>query len=639
MGILRLLEFEELVGERWHRLVGETASYRNFPEAAVSLTDVKGALAVFFRALGGDAAITFAGSPAVASRHRLGLRQRIGLAEERIEQPWRDQATLHLPVRLAAFDDRALNRQLYFWLAAFFVHHGRGEVVPADPLARDLAFLREVRLTTARALAAAPGLAGLHRRLSDALIRLRPRRALPPDEAAVEQAVLALLGGGEGGPFWPAVVGDAMLGAFRAPARYRPFLPVPLWGEVVAGGVGTSGAEAGEASGGISADARDGQVRKARRRESDQAGRRDSLIFNRFEKILTLVESLNINRPVEDDDEAGARKALDDAEEIGIASRAKKASTRLKFDLDLPPPALDAAPVMAERSYPEWDYTHAAYLPDHCRVVTGIASEQGESWEPDAAVQRRIRLVRRQFEAFRPRPEMLRAQLDGGDIDLEALVRSRTDLAAGGIGTDRIYLTARRQARDLSVALLVDVSLSTDSWIDNRRVLDIEKEALLVLAHGISACGDDHALFTFTSRRRDWVKVDTIKDFDAPFDATTGRRIGALMPGFYTRMGAALRHVTAILAERQSHHRLLLLLTDGKPNDVDHYEGRYGIEDTRRAVQEARRAGVAVFGVTIDRAAQEHFPVLFGRDRYTIVADAGRLPAALPALYRQLRVN
>ena len=118
--------------------------------------------------------------------------------------------------------------------------------------------------------------------------------------------------------------------------------------------------------------------------------------------------------------------------------------------------------------------------------------------------------------------------------------------------------------------------------------------------------------------------------------AAVERRIGALKPGYYTRMGAAVRHAAAELAAQPHRKKLLVVLTDGKPNDVDHYEGRFAVEDTRKAVQEARRLGAAVFGVTVDATAQSYFPTLFGRGGYAIVSNIGRLPAALPAIYRQL---
>jgi len=214
-------------------------------------------------------------------------------------------------------------------------------------------------------------------------------------------------------------------------------------------------------------------------------------------------------------------------------------------------------------------------------------------------------------------------------------VRDVADRRAGEGGTDRVFTDTRPAARDLSLAVLMDVSLSTDSWLGDRRVLDVEMGALLALTHGLTACGDEHGIFTFTSRRRS-VTVATVKGFDEPLDGKVVRRIEALKPGQYTRIGAAVRHVTTELARRPHRHRLLLLLTDGKPNDIDHYEGRYGIEDTRMAIREARKAGLCVFGVTIDENARDYFPHIFGRGAYAIIRDIARLPTALPAIYRQI---
>ena len=197
-------------------------------------------------------------------------------------------------------------------------------------------------------------------------------------------------------------------------------------------------------------------------------------------------------------------------------------------------------------------------------------------------------------------------------------------------------IRARPNSRDLSIAVLLDASLSTDAWLQERRVLDVEKSALLALTHGLSACGDEHAIFTFTSRRRTFVSVSTIKDFDELLGPKVVRRIQAIKPGQYTRIGAAVRHVTAKLMQRPHRHRLLVVITDGKPNDIDQYEGRYGIEDTRMAIREGRKAGLCVFGVTVDAHAREYFPYIFGRGAYAIFPNVDRLPVALPAIYRQV---
>jgi nitric oxide reductase NorD protein len=414
-------------------------------------------------------------------------------------------------------------------------------------------------------------------------------------------------------------------------------LPCPLWGDCWTREAVALPADDDEQSPGAAEEAGpDPRKRFAIRQQEDGKAQRDPFILNRFEKILAMAEMVNVDRPSDDSDDDDARKAADDLDELAISRRKGKPATRLKFDLDLPPESVDAARLDAGRLYPEWNYRSGSYMPDHCRVNTSEASGRGEDWQPDDATRRRIRQVRRQFEALRPRRELMRAQPDGDELDLDALVRARCDLRAGSGWLERVHLAMRQQGHDLAVTLLVDVSLSTDAWVDGHRVLDVEKEALLVLAHGLAACGDHHSILTFTSRRRSWVRLETVKAFDEPMSAQVEQRIGALRPGYYTRIGAAVRHAATELAAQPQRRKLLIVLTDGKPNDVDHYEGRFAVEDTRKAVQEARRLGLAAFGVTIDAAAQSYFPTLFGRGGYAIVGNINSLPAALPAIYRQL---
>ena len=219
---------------------------------------------------------------------------------------------------------------------------------------------------------------------------------------------------------------------------------------------------------------------------------------------------------------------------------------------------------------------------------------------------------------------------------MDAAVRAHCDLAAVGDSSDGLYLSTRAQARDLAISILIDVSLSTDAWVEDRRVIDIEKEALLVLAHGLAGCGDDYSIQSFPSHRRHRVWVKTLKHFDEGMNEATERRITALKPGRYTRMGAAIRHTAAALCQRPNRHRLLLVLSDGKPSDCDYYEGRYAIEDTRRAILDARQQELRVFGITIDRDAEHYIAHLFGRGGYAMVHKPEHLSQALPGIYRQI---
>lgn len=644
--MLEFLEVEEFVGRYWHRWASGAASYPDHPEAAVYLEALRPMLGVFFRAGGGEAGIEVAAIAGRSSSHRLSLRQRLGLDEEVLDQARRDEESLLLPPRIALFEEASLNRDLYLWLVAYLASARRMSSVE-DPLQNDLLRLSEARRATQVALALFPGLASRHARLCQTLLAIRPqRKRLPPMEAALEATLRALLGGAVPQEGWACDMyravasGAESLCDFHAPRGYRPPLPVPLWGLTVTLGTNRDARIEQEddetPAAGNNTPEDDHGKRKADRREQDQADRDDSLMLNASEKMLSWAEMVNLNRHVEDENDNEAKQAANQIDEIVLSANRKKAASKLKLDLDLAPGEVSGGRLRGRHTYPEWNHRKQIYMPDHCVVLSDVQSEEGENWQPDEMTRRRIRRVRREFEALRPRRETLRGQLDGSELDMDAVIRSRCDLAATGEASDRLYQASRTQARDLAVSILVDVSLSTEAWLEDRRVLDVAKEALLVLGHGLAGCGDDYAIHSFTSHRRHRVWVNTLKSFDEPMGARVSRRIAALKPGHYTRMGPAVRHLSQALGKRPNRHRLLLLLTDGKPNDTDYYEGRYGIEDTRKAVLEARREEVRVFGVTIDREAGRYIPHLFGRGGYAIVQRPEHLSLALPSIYRQI---
>lgn len=630
--MLDFLELEETVGRAWHNFAGDTRTWPRYDDAAVTLEEVLPVLSVCFRSFGGERTVQLVPARGRTSAHRLKLRQRLGLGEEKLVHPARDGAALMLPPALDLLPEKKLNRDLYVWLAAIMATMPLDPVIEADALRRDLAILDRAARNADRVLTLFPGLESRYRLLCSALLAERRRGKLPRVEQMVEDYIIDLLRDGAGlaplhGVYrWPP----------KAPPGYLPMLPVPLWPDAVLREETEARDEPDQPASGSSRDEQAGGLHVAvREKASDKKGERSPFILNRFEKILAMAEMVNVDRPADDseDHDASAAEELDD---MTLGERKGRPSARFRFDLDLPPEALVHTPLTAELTYPEWDYRKGIYLKDHCSVLAAPASSGDEDLAQSEEMKRLVRRVRRQFEAMRPKHEMLRAQFDGADLDLDAVVRSRTELKASGECSDRIHLMSRPQAHDLAVTLLVDVSLSTDAWFDDRRVLDVEKEALMVLAEGLSSCGDNHSILTFTSRRRSWVRVETVKAFDEPMGTLVRRRIAALKPGYYTRIGAAIRHAAAKLAEQPNRKHLLLVLTDGKPNDVDHYEGRFAFEDTRRAVLEARRKGIRVFGVTIDRDAKSYVPAIFGQHGFAVVSDIKRLPSALPAIYRGL---
>jgi nitric oxide reductase NorD protein len=197
--------------------------------------------------------------------------------------------------------------------------------------------------------------------------------------------------------------------------------------------------------------------------------------------------------------------------------------------------------------------------------------------------------------------------------------------------------TATQERRDLAVLVLVDVSGSTDSWISGqRRVIDVEREALLLVSHALDALGEPFSIQAFSGESRDGVVVREIKAFNESFGQPVSLRIAGIEPDRYTRTGSALRHATACLAAEPARHRLLLLLTDGKPNDVDHYEGKYGLHDTRQAIIEARQTGISPICLAIDHQAPHYLGQVFGKHQFAILPRTELLPGVLLAWLRKM---
>jgi nitric oxide reductase NorD protein len=605
---------EEHVGHLWDRLVTRFAR-RDYPAAAVKLTEIERPAAVLFRALGGDGGLRLAAAGATVHGARRTWRERLAGIGERVELAWRDGEALYLPETLAVFPERALNRDLYLWLAA---------LAAADEDGASGAWFGRNQLLARRALDRYPGLRARYRRLVAAHLEQRPDpAALPADEAAQERALRAALSDPGRSIDWPA--------ARRAPQ------PVVLWlhpdpPRAACDTAATDDDQVDPAAAGKRA-ARDRKRRQAERAPTPDG--RDGLLLYRFEGMLSIGDYVRVNRGTEDEDGDGAN--ADDFDQLALTRDARPAAGRVRFDLDLPAAENDDTPLGAGILLPEWDYRRQALRADYCRVQPLLAARA----EPCALPERlrpAARKLRRQFEALVPATQWRRGQPDGLEPDLEAYVRHAAERRQGlTVATPNLYRDLVRGRRDLACLLLADLSLSTDTWVGNdRRVIDVIRDALYLFAEALSATGDRFALYGFSSRKRDHVRFHHLKGFNEAYAPAVRGRIEAIKPGYYTRMGAAIRQATDLLAREGAQQRLLLILTDGKPNDLDQYEGRYGIEDTRHAIRTARRAGLTPFCVTIDDEGADYLPHLFGAGHYVVIHRPQDLPRELPLLYARL---
>jgi len=289
--------------------------------------------------------------------------------------------------------------------------------------------------------------------------------------------------------------------------------------------------------------------------------------------------------------------------------------------------------------YPEWDWESGDYRPQGSIVRRYEPDVTDDRWGAGVLARHGalVRRLRERFERLRARRTRLNQQRDGDELDLTACVRALVDQRSGHTVDDRLYVAVRPARRGLAIALLIDISGSTDEWIDaRRRVIDVEKVALLLASEALDALGDLYAIFTFSGKGRSNVRMRTIKAFDEINGSVVRRRIGALEPEGYTRAGAAIRHAAAVLERQPAAHRLLLIISDGKPNDIDGYEGLSGVEDTRQAIIETRSRGIYPFCLTIDRQGQEYLGRIFGEAGHTVLRNPQQLPMALVKVVKHL---
>jgi len=283
-------------------------------------------------------------------------------------------------------------------------------------------------------------------------------------------------------------------------------------------------------------------------------------------------------------------------------------------------------------AYPEWDYRRQHYREQNALVQVRTAPPGNPAWVAETleSHQGLLEGIRRRFELLRTHRAWLRGQVDGDELDLDAYVDAVANLRAGSGLTDRLYRTQRCAERNLAILLLIDVSGSTDSWISQgRRVIDVEREALLLVSIALQSLGAPYAIQAFSGQGREAVVVRDIKTFEEAYGQEVALRIASLEPEHYTRCGAAIRHASANLMCQPAARRLLLVLSDGKPSDNDDYEGRYGVEDTRQAVLEAVLQGISPFCLTIDRQASAYLPRIFGATRYALLPRPELLPTVL----------
>lgn len=620
----RVIEVEEHVGSLWHRLITRTTN-QNYPQAAVYLDEVQRSVGVMFRALGGDGGLKIESTVATGYETKRSWLQRIAGTNKVVELAWRNESSLNLPACIDVFPEKRLNYDLYLWLAALASGDTGG-------VHKQSGWIGYNQWLSCKVLKRFPGLLDRYQRLVTAQLTLRPAlttlsKTEAQQEAAIQQALQE--------PAQAVFIAENTWHKQHLPQAVFLWLhpSPPLFEETMSS---TEDNESTSQAGGETIEPE--QQKRYRAEKVDMPDGKSGLVLDRFENIFSWAEYIKVDRTTEEDEDlSSAEESANDLDHLSVARDNRSTAKRIRFDLDLPSSESDDTHLGEGILLPEWDYRKGELRADYCCLQPMIA-DMAEAIMLPPALRSTARRLRSQFEALLPSRVWHRGQQEGSEVDLDAYLDFVTEQKQGqAVAEQGMYRDFRGGIRDMACLLLADLSLSTDSWVNNHaRVIDVIRDSLMLFAEALSATGDKFAMYGFSSRYRQHIRFHTLKSFSESHTNQSRGRINAIKPGFYTRMGAAIRHASDILVKQPASQQLLLLLTDGKPNDLDLYDGRYGIEDTRMALIEARRKGLQPFCVTIDEKAGDYLPYMFGADNYVVIRKPSQLPRELPLLYARL---
>ncbi len=288
--------------------------------------------------------------------------------------------------------------------------------------------------------------------------------------------------------------------------------------------------------------------------------------------------------------------------------------------------------------YDEWDYTKRTYKKDFCKVYPKKISGTDISYYKKTLVDHRSTLtgLRKMLTTVNNKYQQQRRQRQGDQFDIDAITDLFVDVRCGHTPSEKIYLSARKKEKDLSILMLLDISLSSDGYAAGNRIIDVEKQVSILFGEILDEFNVDFALGCFYSKTRNSTAYLSVKDFSDPWSKAK-YKVGTVEPEAYTRIGAAIRHSGALLKERDTKNKWLILISDGKPNDYDRYEGKYGINDIRQALRELRHNNIQSYALAIEAQAKYYLPLMFGQNHYQILTNPVELLQALVLLYERIK--
>jgi len=600
--------------------------------------------------------------PGMVPLEPLALRLAV-LAEAVAERPLRIEATdsvggvsgavLRLPRAIDVFPEAEANALLYVErvvLDAIALRHGLHRPEGCDDVVARIASVALIPSLVRAVCAELPAFEEFHRGVAASLLarpQIPAKSARGRGAEALARAVL------EGGASGDVAIDDA-LAAIRT-ASPRTALPLatslarsiasreahrddvltlvgPLAGALLPRPQATTLTSAPEADAGplpTGSERRGRSPDAVRRIELPEDRENENPLEHSFEKVHTADEYQGGRKALDGEDQLEEHAdALDELDVKEVIRTREVARSIYRMDggdgFEAADLASDAGPGHAVFHYDEWDGTQ--YRPDHCRLVVEIPEPKRGRAAPrptkDEARQRHE--VRKVFEALEQARRLRPRMPTGGEVDLDAVVDRYGSVRAGHEGPTRLYLDRPRIEPDVATSILLDLSSSSDAWLEQRHVIDVARSAIAILADVLDELRAPFAIAGFHSHTRQDCRYLALKSFEEPWSSARPRLFAADPTG-YTRIGPAMRHATALLERAPGRRKALLLITDGRPTDYDRYEGRYGVTDVKKACDEAAERGIAVFALAMAKTKQPHLAAMFGAGGYEVLVHPDQL--------------
>jgi len=587
---------DEKVGIFWNKYVTKKAS-RLYDLKQGLFEDKAKSLKIFYHLLGGDKAKELHITDKRFLKTSRTLFEKFSGKGKTFFLAWQDEKALYLPEKLAYFDDEKLNDMHYYWLCAMLAHVN---IHSAN-------IINENRNIANQLIQKYPGFATFYAEAQSLLTKIYP-----------ELAYINL--------FNEVLVDDNSY-------------PNPLW--IYPSQSGTNKLLDYDEEEEIGReDGREDKVEelkmKKKANQIDDDKETDGLLLFLPESLMSFMEQVRVDRQENDAFDEDALYNAQELDEITLGKKDANLSARVKMDLDIASnEEVEDYPLGDGFLRDEWDYKKESYLKNYVCIKPHISVHV----EPIALPLRLTKMMKK-IQAELDLMELDRIKIDnlpyGDELNFDAWIEYKGHQNKSN-HSQRFFQSYQKKTRDMATLILADISLSTEAGVtQDIRVIDMIQDSLMVFAESLQRLEDKFAIYAFSSIKNKKVNFHIIKNFKEKYSDLVRGRIDVLKPGYYTRLGAAIRESAKILDKQQSSNKLLLILSDGKPNDVDKYDGRYGIEDTKKAIEEVKQKGMIPYCITIDVEAKEYLPYLFGRNSYAVIRDAKKLPKVLTQIYMNL---